>query len=75
MSVNDTDGRVFRVGLGIAVMAAWLVCIAAEVASSGAFSTPLPVHALMGTVVGSVFGDAALRRARRSASNGTEEES
>lgn len=65
MTVRDDSGisRVFIYGLGTAVMIAWFACVATQIITNGAFQTPFAVHGLMGTVVGSVFGDVALRRA------------
>lgn len=54
----------FVYGLGAAVTLAWLASVFADILVAH-YSTPIALHGLMGTVVGSVFADAGLRRARR----------
>jgi hypothetical protein len=55
---------IFIYGLGMAVTIAWVASVFADILIS-TYSTPIALHGLMGTVVGSVFADAGLRRARR----------
>lgn len=74
MNGRDPIGAAFVYGLGAAVSVVWMVSVFAEVLSAGNYSTPLAVHGLMGTVVGSVFADAGLRRARNKISRENEEE-
>jgi len=61
---RDSVSPGFVYGLGAAVTLAWLASVFADILVAG-YSTPIALHGLMGTVVGSVFADAGLRRARR----------
>lgn len=63
--MNDRAYNPFMYGLGVAVTVVWLASMTAEIVTSGAYTTPLAVHGLMGTVVGSVFADVGLRRSRK----------
>jgi uncharacterized membrane protein len=54
---------VFTYGLGAAVAIGWLASVVADIGMDG-YTTPVALHGLMGVVLGSVFGDAGLRRAR-----------
>lgn len=55
---------VFIYGLGAAVGIAWVVSVFADIFIAN-YGTPVALHGLMGTVVGSVFADASLRKARK----------
>lgn len=55
---------VFIYGLGAAVALVWMASVIASIIDHD-YETPLALHGLMGTVVGSVFADIGLRRARR----------
>jgi hypothetical protein len=61
---RDPVSTAFIYGLGAAVTLAWLASVFADMLVKG-YDTPIALHGLMGTVVGSVFADAGLRRARR----------
>jgi hypothetical protein len=61
---RDPISAAFVYGLGGAVAFAWFASIFADMISS-TYTTPLAVHGLMGTVVGSVYADIRLRIARR----------
>lgn len=61
---RDPISMAFIYGLGIAVTLAWFASVIADIVVAD-YSTPVALHGLMGTVVGSVFADASLRRARR----------
>lgn len=51
-------------GLGAAVGIGWLASTIADIAMAS-YATPMAVHGLMGTIVGSIFADANLRKSRR----------
>lgn len=55
--------RVFRTGLGVAVAIAWLVSVIADILIPE-YQTPIAIHGLMGTVVGSIYADARIEAAR-----------
>lgn len=61
--MSDPLGAAFIYGLGAAVALAWLASVFADILIPS-YQTPIALHGLMGTVVGSVFADAGLRRAR-----------
>ena len=69
--VQDRDpiSTAFIYGLGAAVAIAWFVSIIADIVVMD-YSTPTAMHGLMGVVVGSVFADAGLRRARNKLGGG-----
>lgn len=54
----------FVYGLGVSVTVCWVASVVADILIGTAYGTPIALHGLMGTVVGSVFADAQLRRAR-----------
>lgn len=70
MRDRDRDGVsfVFIYGLGAAVAIVWMASVIASIVDRG-YETPLALHGLMGTVVGSVFADVGLRRAQRRRDN------
>jgi hypothetical protein len=61
---DDPLSRAFIYGLGVAVTIAWFASVIADILIA-TYATPVALHGLEGTVVGSVFADASLRRARR----------
>lgn len=61
---RDPISSAFIYGLGAAVAIAWFASVIADMVLDG-YSTPVALHGLMGTVVGSVFADFGLRRSRR----------
>jgi hypothetical protein len=65
-AVGDPVSAAFMYGLGAAVAVAWVASTFADILILD-YSTPLPLHGLMGTVVGSVFGAAGLQKARQKA--------
>lgn len=62
--MRDPISAAFIYGLGAAVTLAWLASVFADIVVKN-YDTPIALHGLMGTVVGSVFADTRLRRARR----------
>lgn len=64
MQQRDPVSAAFVYGLGAAVTIAWFASVIADIVIE-TYATPIALHGLMGTVVGSVFADAGLRRARR----------
>lgn len=64
MAPRDPLSTAFVYGLGLAVTVAWVASVFADIFIDG-YGTPIALHGLMGTVVGSVFADAGLRRARQ----------
>jgi hypothetical protein len=61
---RDPVASAFVYGLGVAVALAWLASVCASILDH-TYVTPIALHGLMGTVVGSVFADVGLRRAQR----------
>lgn len=58
----------FIVGLGWGILACWAISVLAEIVSNavgGTYTTPLAVHAMMGTIVGAVFTEQRMRKATR----------
>lgn len=72
MEERDPMSTAFIYGLGLAVSLGWLASVVADIVVSG-YGTPIALHGLMGTVVGSVFADAGLRRARHRLEHEVEE--
>lgn len=64
MQQRDPVSTAFIYGLGAAVTVAWFASVIADIVVPG-YATPIPLHGLEGTVVGSVFADLQLRRSRR----------
>jgi tetrahydromethanopterin S-methyltransferase subunit C len=64
MSPRDPVSTAFIYGLGASVTLVWMASMIASILDH-TYTTPVALHGLMGTVVGSVFADAGLRRARR----------
>lgn len=64
----DPVARAFTYGLGAAVGFAWFASIVADIVLKD-YGTPAALHGIMGIVVGAVFGDIGLRRARRQLAN------
>jgi|1185.fasta_scaffold1783452_2 hypothetical protein len=50
--------------VGALVALVWTASMAVQLASQGAYSTPLEVHGLMGTVVGALYTHERIRRTR-----------
>jgi uncharacterized membrane protein len=61
---SDPINAAFVYGLGVAVAIAWVASVFADILIP-AYNTPIALHGLMGTVVGSVFADVGLRKARQ----------
>lgn len=58
----------FIIGLGGGVFAVWALSVIAEIVANaldGSYHTPLPLHGMMGTIVGAVFTEARMRARRR----------
>lgn len=55
---------VFIYGLGAAVTIVWIASVIVSILDHS-YETPLVLHGLMGTVVGSVFSTVGLARGRR----------
>jgi hypothetical protein len=62
---DPISSAVFIYGLGGAVAFCWVASVFASIIWHGHYDTPVALHGLMGTVVGSVFADAKLRAARK----------
>lgn len=61
---RDPVSAAFIYGLGAAVALAWLASVIGDIVIAP-YSTPVALHGIMGTVVGSAFADFRLRNARR----------
>lgn len=55
----------FILGLGGGVFIVWAVSCIAQIVTGGAYETPLAIHGVMGTIVGSVFTERQIRSRRR----------
>jgi hypothetical protein len=62
MGAEGPERDRFIVGLGAGVFIVWAFSMIAEVVTGGAYSTPLAVHGMMGTIVGAVFTERHMRR-------------
>lgn len=74
MNGNGNVSVYFVYGLGIGVLIGWLASVVAEITIKG-YHTPTALHGLMGIVLGSVFGQHGLKRARRREQERFDEES
>lgn len=55
----------FLVALGGGVFLVWAASMFAEMITRQAYTTPLAVHGMMGTIVGSVFTEYRMRKKQR----------
>lgn len=68
----------FILGLGGGIFIVWAISCIAEILSkagivSSGYDTPLAIHGVMGTIVGSVFTERRIRIRRRALTNDQDE--